>query len=144
MSDHIELIVSSFESMAFEKEVTINTNIEENVKMIGKKEDIEHILSTLVDNAIKHTESKKQIEVCLKKEKDSVQIQVKNEGNPIPKEEQEKIFERFYRVDKARNRAEKRYGLGLAIAKSTVEKYKGTIEVECKEGITNFKVKIPN
>ena len=47
----------------------------------------------------------------------------------------------FYRVDKARNRNEKRYGLGLAIAKSTVEKYKGTIEVDYKDGYTIFRVK---
>ena len=67
---------------------------------------------------------------------------VKNEGEPIPEDEQVKIFERFYRVDKSRNRNENRYGLGLAIAKQIVEKYNGTIEVNCKEGITCFTVKI--
>ena len=65
-------------------------------------------------------------------------------GDPITEEEREKIFERFYRIDKSRNRNEKRYGLGLAIAKSTVEKYNGKIEVICKDGVTNFKVSIPN
>ena len=54
----------------------------------------------------------------------------------------DKIFERFYRIDKARNRKEKRYGLGLAIAKSTVEKYNGKISVDCKDGVTTFKVVI--
>ena len=71
-------------------------------------------------------------------------LQVKNTGEPIPEAEREKIFERFYRIDKSRNRSEKRYGLGLAIAKSTVEKYNGKIEVICKDGVTNFKVSIPN
>ena len=79
-------------------EINIKLNIQENVKMYGDKQDIEHI-----------------------------HIQVKNIGDPIPEEEREKIFERFYRVDKARNRNEKRYGLGLAIAKSTAEKYNGTL-----------------
>ena len=46
-------------------------------------------------------------------------------------------------MDKSRNRSEKRYGLGLAIAKSTAQKYNGKIEVECKDGITSFIVKIP-
>ena len=76
------------------------------------------------------------------KEKNETLLFVRNEGEAIPKEEQEKIFERFYRVDKARNRNEKRYGLGLAIARQTVEKYKGTISVQCKNGITSFIVRI--
>lgn len=68
-------------------------------------------------------------------------MQVKNEGEEIPKEERKKIFERFYRVDKSRNRKEKRYGLGLAIAKSIVsEQYNGKIGVDCKDGITTIKV----
>jgi signal transduction histidine kinase len=65
-------------------------------------------------------------------------------GEPIPEEEREKIFERFYRIDKSRNRNEKRYGLGLAIAKSIVQKYKGNIEVDFKNGFTIFKVTLPN
>lgn len=55
----------------------------------------------------------------------------------------EKIFERFYRIDKSRNRNEKRYGLGLAIAKATVSKYNGKIEVLYNNGYTIFKVTIP-
>ena len=75
------------------------------------------------------------------KEKGSTVLQVSNEGEEIPKEEREKIFERFYRVDKSRNRKEKRYGLGLAIAKSiVVEGYNGKIGVDCKDGVTTFRV----
>lgn len=143
LSKEVEICIAIFESMAYEKNVKVNTNIEENVKINGNKEDIKHILSTLIDNAIKHTESEKSIEINLKKNKENIIIEVKNEGEPIPKEEREKIFERFYRVDKSRNREAKRYGLGLAIAKSTVEKYKGSIEVECNNGYTIFKVQIP-
>ncbi len=143
LSKELEIIISMFESMAYEKEITIDSNIKEDVMLKANKEDIEHIVSTLVDNAIKHTELKKQVIVELNKEKNDIIIQVKNYGNPIPEEEREKIFERFYRIDKSRNRQEKRYGLGLAIAKSTVEKYNGKIEVSYKDHFTIFKVSIP-
>ena len=143
LSKELEIIISMFESMAYEKEITIDSNIKENVMLKANKEDIEHIVSTLLDNAIKHTESKKQVIVELGKEKNDIIIQVKNYGDPIPEEEREKIFERFYRIDKSRNRKEKRYGLGLAIAKFTVEKYNGKIEVSYKDHFTIFKVYIP-
>ena len=130
--------------MAYEKNVKINTNIQKDVVMKGNKEDIKHILSILIDNAIKHTETEKDVTIELSKEKNEIILQVKNVGEPIPEVEREKIFERFYRIDKSRNRSEKRYGLGLAIAKSTVEKYNGRIEVICKDGVTNFRVSIPN
>ena len=100
-------------------------------------------MSTLTDNAIKHTDLQKKVVVYLKKEKNEIIFEVKNMGDPITEEEREKIFERFYRIDKSRNRQEKRYGLGLAIAKSTVEKYSGKIEVDYKDGFTIFKVIIP-
>ena len=143
LSKEIEIILSMFESIAFEKGVTIESNIDEGIILKGNKQDIEHIVSTLTDNAIKHTETEKKIVVNLKKEKNEIIFEVKNMGDPIPEEEREKIFERFYRIDKSRNRKEKRYGLGLAIAKSTIEKYNGKIEVEYKESFTIFKVIIP-
>ena len=144
ISKEIKIITAMFESMAYEKEVTIKDNVKENIMLKANKEDIEHIVSTLLDNAIKHTEKKKEVIVELNKEKNDIVIQIKNYGKPIPEEEREKIFERFYRIDKSRNRKEKRYGLGLAIAKSTVQKYKGKIEVLYKDHYTIFKVKIPN
>ena len=144
VSEETEMIISMFESMAYEKQIKINTDIQKDIKLNGNKEDIEHILSTLIDNAIKHTKPEKEISVELYKEKNNIILQVKNMGEPIPEDQREKIFERFYRIDKSRNRSEKRYGLGLAIAKSTVQKYNGKIEVSYKNGFTVFKVSIPN
>lgn len=140
MSEEVQVVASMFESMAYEKNVKIVTNIQNNVTMNGNRQDIEQILSTLIDNAIKHSEPEKDVKVELSKEKNNIILQVKNVGEPIPEEQRDKIFERFYRVDKSRNRSEKRYGLGLAIAKSAVEKYNGKINVECKDGVTNFVV----
>jgi len=144
LSKEVEIILSMFESVAYENQVTIKSNIDQNIVFNGNKEDIEHIVSTLTDNAIKHTKPQKEVIVNLKKAKSDIILEVKNMGDSIPEEERIKIFERFYRIDKSRNRKEKRYGLGLAIAKSTIEKYNGKIEVDYKDGFTIFKVTIPN
>ena len=144
LSKEAQIILSMFESVAYENRVTIESNIDENIIFNANKEDIEHIISTLTDNAIKHTPEEKKILINLRKEKNEIIFEVKNMGDPIPEEEIEKIFERFYRIDKSRNRKEKRYGLGLAIAKSTIEKYNGKIEVDYKNEFTIFKVTIPN
>lgn len=144
MSDHVELVVSTFESMAFEKNIKIESIIQKDI--ITEKfnrDDITHILSTLIDNAIKHSYEKKKVVIELKKEKDKLKILVKNQGQEIPLSEREKIFDRFYRIDKSRNRNEKRYGLGLAIAKATVQKNNGVIYVDCKGGHTIFTVELP-
>ncbi|MBR3720842.1 MAG: HAMP domain-containing histidine kinase, partial [Clostridia bacterium] len=144
LSKEVQMTVAVFESMIFEKEIELETNINEGIYFNGDKEDIKHIVSIILDNAIKHTEKNNKIIVNVEKEKNEIIIEVKNQGQPIPVEEQEKIFERFYRVDKARNRNEKRYGLGLAIAKGIVDKYKGTIKASSKDGFTSFAVKLNN
>ena len=144
MSDYIELVVATFESMAFERKVKVETKIQKGVVTDSfSKDDIEHVLSTLIDNAIKHTKEKNKVIVEFEKNKDNICIYVKNKGEEIPVSEREKIFDRFYRIDKSRNRNEKRYGLGLSIAKSTVLKNNGIIIVDYKDGYTIFKVELP-
>ena len=142
LSKEVQMSVSVFESMIYEKKIKLETNINEGIEFVGDKEDIKHVISILLDNGIKHTEENNKIIVNLLKEKNNIKIEVKNQGEPIPEEEREKIFERFYRVDKARSRSEKRYGLGLSIAKGIVEKYKGSIYANSKDGFTSFIVKI--
>ena len=111
LSKEIQMSVAVFESMIYEKEIKLETNIDEGIYFNGEKEDIKHIISIILDNAIKHTEKEGKIIVNTGKEKNAIKIEIKNQGEPIPEEEREKIFERFYRVDKARSRSEKRYGL---------------------------------
>lgn len=111
LSKEIQMSVASFESIIFEKKLKLETNINEGIEFEGDKEDIRHIISIVLDNAIKHTKEDDKIIVNALKYKNEIKIEIKNQGEPIPDEEREKIFERFYRVDKARTRAEKRYGL---------------------------------
>ena len=102
--------------------------------MYADKGKIEQVLYNLLDNAIKHTESENNVEVVLKKEKGNIILKVENEGSKIPEEEREKIFERFYRVDKARTREMGGTGLGLSIAKEILDK-KETDTVEFKSWV---------
>lgn len=78
--------------------------------------------------------------MTVKREKSAVNITVQNEGEPIPAEDMDKIFDRFYRVDKARNRSENRFGLGLSIVQALVQRYNGNVRVKCENGITAFTV----
>ena len=142
LSEKVDICTSVFEGSAFEKNITVKTNIEQGVRFKGSEYDIEHIISPLVDNAVKHTEKGGTVCVELTGGKNEAIIKVLNEGEPIPESEREKIFERFYRVDKARNRKEKRFGLGLAIVRSIAEKYCGKVEVSWENNMTCFKVTI--
>ena len=130
----------SFESLMFEQQLTLDTQIEEHIMMRCSADRMKELLSILLDDAIKHAFSQSTIVVSLKKEKDTIALAVQNAGEEIPANQRDKIFERFYRVDKSRNRDEGRYGLGLSIAKSIVTSHNGTIGVNCAEGITTFTV----
>ncbi|MEY9970665.1 signal transduction histidine kinase [Lysinibacillus sp. RC46] len=79
--------------------------------------------------------SKDQIDVFIEKDPQHVIIRVKDYGIGIPKEELHNIFERFYRVDKARTRKTEGSGLGLSIANRIMKLYKGEIKITSKEGI---------
>jgi len=79
----------------------------------------------------------------LTKEHGFAKLSVINKGDEIPAEHCEQIFERFYRVDTARNGEDKHYGLGLAIAKAITTSHKGNIAVHCFDGFVEFRVQIP-
>ena len=103
---------------------------------------IKQVIIILLDNAIKY--SNDRIEVFLKKDQHHAIIDIKDYGIGIPKEEIDNIFERFYRVDKARSRETGGSGLGLHIAKSIIKLHKGDIKIISKEGSgTNVELLLP-
>ena len=142
ISKIVEKISLTFEGIAFENNLNIESDIEKNIMFKCSKDEIEKLISILLDNAIKHSYKESVIHINLFKEKNSIIIEVKNNGDPINPGDEEKIFERFYRADKSRNRDANRYGLGLAIAKNIVTNHNGFIKASSSDGITTFKINL--
>lgn len=132
-----------FESVAFEKGLALNSNIANGIGVEGNSTQLKQIVSILLDNAIRHSKEQGKVWLTLTKEHGLAKLSVINKGDEIPAEQREQIFERFYRVDIARNSEDKHYGLGLAIANAIVASHKGHIEVLCYNGLVEFKVQIP-
>ena len=140
ISKIIEKRSLTFESLAFEKNIKVETNIQKNIEFECNKESIDELISILIDNAISHSIKNSKIIINLSKSKSEIKLEIINQGEAIPAEECEKIFERFYRNDKSHNRKSNRYGLGLATAKNIVVAHNGTITANSKDGYTTFKV----
>ena len=132
-----------FESVAFENGLVLKTDIVVNVSVQGSSTQLKQIVSILLDNAIRHSKEQGEVFLTLKKEHGYAKLSVINKGDEIPEEQRKHIFERFYRVDPARNSEDKHYGLGLAIAKAIVASHKGQIAVFCHDGFVEFCVQIP-
>lgn len=132
-----------FESVAFEKGLTLNTNITAGITTEGNSAQLKQLVSILLDNAVRHSHENTEVSLRLTKDQGSAKLSVINSGDEIPAEQRKQLFERFYRVDTTRNSNDKHYGLGLAIAKSIVNAHKGHIDVLCYNGLIEFRVIIP-
>ncbi len=99
--------------------------------MVGDRERLEQVVVNIISNAIKYTAAGGHIEICAsRRDERSVMIRIRDNGIGIPESDVPRLFERFYRVDKARSREKGGTGLGLAIAKEMVEAHHGTIHLE--------------
>ncbi|QAT40122.1 HAMP domain-containing sensor histidine kinase [Clostridium sp. JN-9] len=126
------------------KNIDITLNCENVPDIIGDGDKFKQMIINLVDNAIKYTEAGGKVEVGTKVENETCIIWVKDNGVGIPKVHLSRLFERFYRVDKARSRAQGGTGLGLAIVKHVVMSFNGTIDVKSQVGEgSTFTVSIP-
>lgn len=132
-----------FETLAFEKGLRLESSIAEDIFVTGASEQLRQITSVLIDNGLRHSPKDGVVALSLKRKKNFALLSVTNKGEPIPKSQREKIFERFYRADEARTGEAGNYGLGLAIAKAITITHKGKIGVECRDGNVEFWVKIP-
>ena len=131
-----------FESVAYECGIQLKSCVADNIRVLGNAHQLSQLVSILTDNGIRHSKSGRSVVISLFSEKKNAILSVVNEGMPIPEEQKELLFERFYRADEARNGDDKHYGLGLAIAKSIILAHKGTIKVCCKDGFVEFRVQL--
>ncbi|KAB7709254.1 HAMP domain-containing protein [Bacillus aerolatus] len=113
-----------------EKDINLEINCNENMYVLIDPMRFEQVFLNLFDNAIKYSDPHTKTSVLVKREKENVLIEVKDEGRGIPGEDIPFIFERLYRVDKSRSRDFGGTGLGLSIAKELVEAHQGRIEVK--------------
>lgn len=129
-----------FEPVFFEKGLTLQAKIEENVLVTGQERQLCQVLEILLDNAQKYSYASSTTWVKLRKQgKGHCLLTVANEGEIISAEEAQNIFKRFYRIDPARSRNGS-FGLGLAIAESIVMQHGGKIWVESTNGLNSFYV----
>lgn len=140
LSKVVELAVLTFEAKAYESDIKLESKIDSNIKFTFDSYSINELVEILLDNALKHADKKSTIEVELKCDGNNIILRVRDTGDVIPKGEEEKIFERFYRLDKSRSRKDNRYGLGLAIAKNIVVNHKGKIRAKSTGKETVFEV----
>ncbi|MFA5637808.1 MAG: ATP-binding protein [Anaerovoracaceae bacterium] len=105
-----------------------------DVKVMVDKDQMEQVLLNLVTNAIKYTDNKGRIDIDLRTDNEVARIMVRDNGVGIPEKDVSRVFERFFRVDKARSREMGGTGLGLAISKQIVENHGGKLFLESKEG----------
>lgn len=130
-------VLDSYETLETKNHVHIHTDFSD-VEYIGNPQQMYTLLSNLIGNAIKYNKENGDVWVTIKKEEEAIRIVVKDNGIGIPKADQSRIFERFYRVDKGRSRQLGGTGLGLAIVKHLVTSYKGMIHLnsELNKGTT--------
>ena len=127
MSDILNEISLTYESIAFEKEIGYQYEIEDGITVRGDEDELKQLAVILIDNAIKNTESLGLVTINLSKQNNHCVFEVKNTGKGIAEKDLPHIFERFYTL--SNSRSDNSFGLGLPIAKSIAERYKGTITV---------------
>ncbi len=143
-SDLVEGELLQFESIAFEKDIIMTSEVEPRLEVTGNLVRLRRVVSTLIDNACKYTHAEQSVTVSLVKSGRFAKLSVNNTGTVIPAQDLPHIFDRFYRADKARTRDAGGHGLGLAIAQSIAHEHKGTISVKSteREG-TTFTLTLP-
>lgn len=129
------------ESVAYEKQVSLDTAISESCVVRGNTDYLQRIVSSLLENALKYEPAGGRVQMTLAKEKKKASLSVQNFGSTISEADLPHVFDRFYRSDRSRSNESGSFGLGLAITREMVEKLGGEITaVSSPESGTEFRV----
>lgn len=150
-SEIVEEISLQFESVAFDKNAIFETDIEEDIYVFANVDNIRNTVGVLLENSCKYAQGKDVITIKLNSDNKKCTFSVKNKNSYISDEDLPHIFERFYRCSKSRSKIDNTnkdikhgHGLGLAIAKATIEEADGTINVtSSSDGGTTFTTTLP-
>ena len=140
----LEQVMRMMSLVAQEKQVELTYTAEPGCTVLATPDELHQVIYNLTDNAVKYTGAGGAVQVALSRREENVILTVADNGTGIPEEDLPRIFERFYRVDKARSRAAGGTGLGLSIVSDTVKRRGGTVEAANRpEGGSVFTVRWP-
>ena len=139
----LEQLIYEFRPMMKEKKLSCRLSIAEDMMLRCDADKIQRVFDNILRNAVIYSFENTDISIAAVNEKDNLTIKFVNQGDTIPQEKLERIFEQFYRLDDARSTKGGGAGLGLAIAKQIVELHGGTITAESKDEKTEFIVLLP-
>ena len=150
LDEHVSLGATAREEAArLEEEaerlgVTLEVRASDDAILLGSGRDLALLVRNLIANAIRFSHDGGKVTVDVEREDGSLTLVVADGGIGIPSRDLSRVFERFYRVDRARSRETGGTGLGLAIVKHVVENHGGTIDVESELGLgTTFRIRLP-
>lgn len=146
LNDLVEDLIEEFLSIANDNKVTLSYQIqlEESLQILGNCDQLYRLVSNLIDNAIQYTPEGRSVTVILKRSNHQALIQVRDTGIGIARSEQQKIFNRFYRVHSDRSRKTGGSGLGLAISQAIAKAHNGSLSVRSELGKGSiFSLKLP-
>lgn len=144
MADLTKIVVDKMQLLAKQKEHKLEYEFDKVAKIYADKDSIEQVLINIISNSIKYTPDGGIIKVKLNSDNEKIYLSISDNGLGIPKKDLERIFERFYRVDKTRSREMGGTGLGLSIVKEILDSNKGTINMESEIDVgTTTTITIP-
>ncbi len=139
----LEQLVYEFRPIFLEKHLTCHLQAPEDLMLRCDANKIQRAFDNLLRNAAIYSDPDTEVEIIVDPEPKNVVIQFRNHGDPISKENLERIFEQFYRLDMSRSTSSGGAGLGLAIAKKLIVLHQGTITAHCEEDLITFTVTLP-